>query len=407
MRPLTAAAGELTAHERERYARHTLLPGIGVTGQLRLKNARVLVVGAGGLGSPVLLYLAAAGIGTLGIVDDDDVDLSNLQRQVIHGVSDLGRSKLESARDRIAGLNPLVRVRLHETRLTAANALDLCRDYDLVVDGSDNFATRYLVSDAATLLDLPCVWGSISQFGGQVSVFHGPGAASYRDLYPEPPADGSVPSCADGGVFGMLCAVIGGMMVAEVVKLVTGTGRSLIGRVLIFDALDASWRELGLDRDLAAPAVTELVDGSLACETDAPGPAPGLPAARCVSAPELARLLADDSGDMDLIDVREPHEHAREHIPGSRNVPRDRIALDPARPDSSAVEPGLEQLSRDRDLVLYCEAGTRSTATLTTLLAQGYTRVRHLPGGIQDWTAASGNTEPALIHADASQKGHS
>ena len=247
--PLVEPADGLSPAEVERYSRHLIIPEIGSLGQRRLKNAKVLVIGAGGLGSPALLYLAAAGVGTLGIVDDDDVDLSNLQRQVIHGVADVGRPKIESARDAIAALNPLVDVRLHNVRLDASNALDLFAGYDLILDGADNFATRYLVNDAAAILGKPYVWGSIFRFDGQVSVFweqHGP---TYRDLYPEAPPAGSVPSCGEGGVFGMLCAAVGSLMVTEAVKLITGVGRSLLGRVALFDALGGSWREIKVSRD--------------------------------------------------------------------------------------------------------------------------------------------------------------
>lgn len=242
-------------------------------GQRRLKNAKVLVIGAGGLGSPALLYLAAAGVGTLGIIDDDDVDLSNLQRQVIHGVADVGRPKIESARDAIAALNPLVDVRLHNVRLDASNALELFADYDLILDGADNFATRYLVNDAAAILGKPYVWGSIFRFDGQVSVFweqHGP---TYRDLYPEAPPAGSVPSCGEGGVFGMLCAAVGSLMVTEAVKLITGVGRSLLGRVALFDALGGSWREIRVSKDPAAEPITELTDYEAFCGITPAAPA--------------------------------------------------------------------------------------------------------------------------------------
>ncbi|KGJ77511.1 molybdopterin biosynthesis-like protein MoeZ [Cryobacterium roopkundense] len=373
MSALVEPGASLTAAEQQRYSRHILLPEIGAIGQRRLKNARVLVIGAGGLGSPVLLYLAAAGVGTLGIVDDDVVDLSNLQRQVIHRQADVARPKTASARDAIARLNPLVDVREHDTRLTAANAREVCAGYDLVVDGSDTFATRYLVSDTATLLGIPCVWGALSQFGGQVSVFHGPSGPSYRDLFPEAPQRGSAPSCAEGGVFGMLCAVVGGTMVAEVVKLVTGVGRSLLGRVLLFDALDASWREIGLTKDPHAPVVTELVDAAGFCGTSE----------RDLTVQQLVALL-DDRGrglcDFDLIDVREPQEFDLARIPGARSVPQSRIG--------TGLQPtGTIDLNRDRDIVLHCTAGSRSAAVLAVLLERGYTRVRHVPGGMRAWAA--------------------
>ena len=373
--PVAEPAADLTALEMERYSRHIMIPEIGTLGQRRLKNARVLVIGAGGLGSPVLLYLAAAGVGTLGIVDDDIVDLSNLQRQVIHGVMDVGRSKLESARDAVAKLNPLVTVRLHDTRLDSGNALELFAGYDLIVDGTDNFATRYLVNDAAALLGKPCVWGSILRFDGQVSVFwekHGP---TYRDLYPEPPAAGSVPSCSEGGVFGMLCAAVGSMMVTEVVKLITGVGRTLLGRVLLFDALASSWREITVCKDPAGLPITKLVDYELFCGV-VPQPGPGVE--HSITVHQLATMLGERAagrGDFDLIDVREPGEHAIVSIPGSRLIPQGRIL-------SQEVIP---ELRPDRDIVLHCKAGARSADVRADLRRRGYTRVRHVQGGVLAW----------------------
>jgi molybdopterin/thiamine biosynthesis adenylyltransferase/rhodanese-related sulfurtransferase len=372
--PLVEPAADLTAAEVERYSRHMIIPEIGAIGQRRLKNARVLVVGAGGLGSPALLYLAAAGVGTLGIVDDDIVDLSNLQRQVIHGVSDVGRPKLESARAAVAELNPLVGIRLHHTRLDAANALALFAEYDLIVDGSDNFATRYLVNDAAAILGKPYVWGSIHRFDGQVSVFwekHGP---TYRDLYPEAPPAGSVPTCGEGGVFGMLCGAVGAMMVSEAVKLITGVGRTLLGRVLLFDALAASWREITVARDPARTSITELVDYDLFCGTS---PRPDTDAGG-LSVRELADLLearALGECDFDLIDVREPGEHEIVRIPGSRLIPQGHFF----------VAETLSNLPRDRDLVLYCKAGVRSAEVRAELGRQGFGRVKHVPGGVLAW----------------------
>ncbi|MCU1575245.1 MAG: molybdopterin biosynthesis-like protein MoeZ [Micrococcaceae bacterium] len=395
--PLVELGEELTREEVERYSRHLILPEMGIEGQRRLKNARVLVIGAGGLGSPALLYLAAAGVGTIGIVDDDTVDLSNLQRQVIHSVADLGRSKLASARDSITALNPLVRVVLHETRLDSANALELFEDYDLVLDGADNFATRYLVNDAVALQGKPYVWGSILRFDGQISVFwekHGP---SYRDLYPEPPAPGSVPSCAEGGVFGMLCAAIGSMMVIEAVKLITGTGRSLLGRLLIFDALAASWREIRISKDPLAQPVAELVDYEVFCGLVPAEEAGGAGRTRgaapfgtaafganrtedvpALSASQLAeRLAARSSGrdSFELIDVREPGEYNIVRIPGSRLVPLGGIRSGTA----------LETLPRDVPLVLHCKSGVRSAQALASLQAAGYADVMHLDGGILAW----------------------
>lgn len=368
--PLTSPADGLGREEKERYSRHLILPGFGEEGQLRLKNARVLVIGAGGLGSPALLYLAAAGVGTLGIVDDDVVDTSNLQRQVIHSVHDVGTSKARSARDSVHALNPLVEVVLHEVRLDERNALDIFSGYDLILDGTDNFATRYLVSDAAEILGKPCVWGSILRFDGQVSVFwstHGP---TYRDLYPEPPAPGSVPSCAEGGVLGVLCAQIGSVMVNEAIKLITGTGRTLLGRLLVFNAADMSWREVGLRRDPDRKPVTELLDYQAFCGIGAPAPVPG------ISAAELAMLLEERAAgqtDFDLIDVREPAEHRIVAIDGARLIPRARILAGELLP-----EPG-------RTVYVHCKSGGRSAEVTAFLRGKGYDRAFNVDGGILDW----------------------
>lgn len=373
--PLVEPADALTADEVERYSRHLIIPEIGTLGQRRLKNAKVLVIGAGGLGSPALLYLAAAGVGTLGIIDDDAVDLSNLQRQVIHGVADVGRPKIESARDAIAALNPLVDVRLHNVRLDASNALELFAGYDLILDGADNFATRYLVNDAAAILGKPYVWGSIFRFDGQVSVFweqHGP---TYRDLYPEAPPAGSVPSCGEGGVFGMLCAAVGSLMVTEAVKLITGVGRSLLGRVALFDALGGSWREIKVARDPEAERITELTDYEAFC-----GIVPEEATAKenIVTATQLATMLASRKAglkDFDLVDVREPGEHDIVSIDGSILIPQGRILAGEA----------WAELPQDKDIVFHCKAGTRSAAVLAAARKAGYQRVSHLDGGILAW----------------------
>jgi len=368
-------AGELTPAEVERYSRHLIIPEIGTIGQRRLKNAKVLVIGAGGLGSPALLYLAAAGVGTIGIIDDDAVDLSNLQRQVIHGVADVGRPKIESARDAIAALNPLVDVRLHDVRLDASNALDLFAGYDLILDGADNFATRYLVNDAAAVLGKPYVWGSIFRFDGQVSVFwekHGP---TYRDLYPEAPPAGSVPSCGEGGVFGMLCAAVGSMMVTEAVKLITGVGRSLLGRVALFDALGGSWREIRVSKDPAAAPITELTDYEAFC-----GITPAVPSdtEHTVTATQLATMLASRKAglkDFELVDVREPGEFEIVRIDGAVLIPQGRILAGDA----------WAEIPQDRDIVFLCKAGTRSANVLAAAQKAGYQRVSHLDGGILSW----------------------
>ncbi len=308
---------DLTPAEARRYSRHLLLPEIGVLGQRRLKTARVLVVGAGGLGSPALLYLAAAGVGTIGIVDDDVVEESNLQRQVAHRTEDVGRAKVDSAADAVARANPLVRVVHHRERFTAGSAARLVTAYDLVLDGSDNFATRYLVNDACVLARTPWVWGAVLRFDGQVSTFwaqHGP---TYRDLFPQPPGPGTVPSCGEVGVLGGVCAMVGSVMVTEAVKLVTGSGRSLLGRVLVLDALSTTWRTLALRVDPTRPVVTAITP---------PPPAPRRdePALPVITPVELAdRLRAREEGARDflLVDVREPGEHAAHAIPGALLVP--------------------------------------------------------------------------------------
>ncbi|UKA61674.1 molybdopterin-synthase adenylyltransferase MoeB [Arthrobacter sp. FW306-04-A] len=373
--PLVEPAGELTTEEVERYSRHLIIPEIGAAGQRRLKNAKVLVIGAGGLGSPALLYLAAAGVGTLGIVDDDVVDLSNLQRQVIHGVADVGRPKIESARDAIKELNPLVNVQLHNVRLDSSNALELFAGYDLILDGADNFSTRYLVNDAAAILGKPYVWGSIFRFDGQVSVFwekHGP---SYRDLYPEAPPAGSVPSCGEGGVFGMLCAAVGSLMVTEAVKLITGVGRSMLGRVALFDALGGSWREIKVSKDPEAEPITELTDYEAFCGITQTPPSGSI---RTVTATELSGMLAARAAgerDFELVDVREIGEHEIVNIDGSVLIPQGRILAGEA----------WTELPQDKEIVFHCKGGTRSATVLAAAQRAGYTRVSHLDGGILAW----------------------
>ncbi|UMB72401.1 adenylyltransferase/sulfurtransferase MoeZ [Mycobacterium paraterrae] len=373
MPPLVDPADELTPDELTRYSRHLVIPGLGVDGQKRLKNARVLVIGAGGLGAPALLYLAAAGIGTLGIVDDDVVEESNLQRQIIHGVGDVGRPKAQSARDSIAEINPLVRVRLHEARLDRHNAVELFEQYDLILDGTDNFATRYLVNDAAALARKPYVWGSIYRFEGQVSVFwedapDGRGL-NYRDLYPEPPPPGLVPSCAEGGVLGVLCASIASVMGTEAIKLITGLGEPLLGRLLMYDALAMSHRTIAIRKDPAAPPITELVDYEQFC-----GVAPPAAGDSAITPRELRNLL--DSGDtIILIDVREPAEWDINRIDGAQLIPSSSI-------DSGE---GLAGLPRDRRPVLYCKTGVRSAAALTAVRNAGFADAVHLQGGIVAW----------------------
>ena len=373
--PLVDPAADLSPDEVERYSRHLIIPEIGAIGQRRLKNAKVLVIGAGGLGSPALLYLAAAGVGTLGIVDDDDVDLSNLQRQIIHGVADVGRPKIESARDALTALNPLVDVRLHNVRLDASNALELFAGYDLILDGADNFATRYLVNDAAAILGKPYIWGSIFRFDGQVSVFWEQFGPTYRDLYPEAPPPGSVPSCGEGGVFGMLCAAVGALMVTEAVKLITGVGRSLLGRLALYDALGGTWREIKVTKDPAAARITELTDYEAFCGIT---PTADAGTEHTVTATQLATMLASRKAglkDFHLVDVREQGEYEIVRIEGSELIPQGRILAGEA----------WQELPQDAEIVFHCKAGTRSAAVLSAARAAGYGRVSHLEGGILAW----------------------
>jgi molybdopterin/thiamine biosynthesis adenylyltransferase/rhodanese-related sulfurtransferase len=384
--PLVEPAAELTREEVARYSRHLIIPDVGMAGQKRLKNAKVLVVGAGGLGSPALLYLAAAGVGTLGVVDFDVVDESNLQRQVIHGQSDIGRPKAESARDAIREVNPLVTVRLHKERLEASNALDIFAGYDLVVDGTDNFATRYLVNDACVLLGKPYVWGSIFRFEGQVSVFWAdpPGGVpgvNYRDLYPEPPPPGMVPSCAEGGVLGVLCASIGAVMVTEAIKLVTGIGETLLGRLMVYDALEMTYRTIRIRRDPSAEPVTGLVDYEAFCGVVSDG-AVQAAAGSTITAGELKARL-DAGEDFMLVDVREPHEFEIVRIPGSVLIPKDRILSGEA----------LSELPQDRPIVLHCKSGVRSAEALAALHSAGFRDAVHVGGGVLGWAR---DVDPSL-----------
>ena len=365
--PVVEPGPALTAEQLRRYDRHLLLPGVGVEGQRRLRNARVCVVGAGGLGSPVLLYLAAAGVGTIGIVDLDDVDESNLQRQVVHGWADVGRPKVDSARDAVLAVDAGITVDVHAGPLTADNVAGVLSGYDVVVDGTDNFPTRYLVNDACVALGLPEVWGSVLRFDAQVSVFWGrpPAgvtAVQLRDLFPEPPEADEVPSCADAGVLGALCGQVGSVMATEVVKLLLGAGEPLLGRVLVIDALAARWSEVAI-----APAAGAV-----------PAPASSVPVAEpaTVSARELAELLSGPPARRPfVVDVREPTEHAIVAIPGSRLIPLGRIL------DGSA----FESLPRDRRIVLHCRTGARSAQALRAVLDAGFTDVAHLRGGILAW----------------------
>ncbi|QBJ95292.1 adenylyltransferase/sulfurtransferase MoeZ [Rhodococcus sp. ABRD24] len=375
--PLVEPAGELSREEVARYSRHLIIPDVGTSGQRRLANARVLVIGAGGLGSPALLYLAAAGVGTIGIVDFDVVDESNLQRQVIHGTADVGRSKAESARESIRGLNPHVTVRLHQFRLEASNAIELFGEYDLILDGTDNFATRYLVNDAAALAHRPYVWGSIYRFQGQVSVFweDAPGdrGITLRDLYPEAPAPGTVPSCAEGGVLGVLCASVGSIMATEAIKLITGIGDSLLGRLMIYDALAMTYRTVRLSRDPGRGPVTELIDYDAFCGV-LPAVEEDADADATITPRELRELL-DAGADIAIVDVREPVEWDIVHLPGATLIPKDRILSGEA----------LAELPQDKRIVLHCKTGIRSAEALAAVRRAGFADAVHLRGGVIAW----------------------
>ncbi|MGJ7441930.1 adenylyltransferase/sulfurtransferase MoeZ [Aquipuribacter sp. MA13-6] len=385
--PLVEPAAALTVDEVRRFSRHIIIPDVGMAGQKRLKNAKVLVVGAGGLGSPALLYLAAAGVGTLGIVEFDVVDESNLQRQIIHGQSDVGKPKATSAKESVLEINPFVDVRVHETRLDSSNVLDIFRDYDLVVDGTDNFATRYLVNDACVLLGMPYVWGSIFRFEGQVSVFWaeppaGPDGSvregvQYRDLYPEPPPPGMVPSCAEGGVLGVLCASIGSVMVNEAIKLITGIGDTLLGRLLVFDALEMSWREVRVRKDPQGTPVTELIDYEAFCGTVSADASEAV-VGSTISVRDLKQMLDErERGERDfvLVDVREPDEFDIVSIPGAVLIPKGQFLSGAA----------LEQLPQDKPVVLHCKAGTRSAEALAVVKGAGYADAVHVGGGVLAW----------------------
>ncbi len=374
MKPLVEDPAPLTHEEVRRYSRHLIMPNVGVEGQGRLKNARVLLVGTGGLGAPLGMYLAAAGVGTLGLVDFDVVDESNLQRQVIHGTSDVGKRKVLSARETIADLNPFVNVVLHETALRSDNALEIIEPYDLVVDGTDNFPTRYLVNDACVLLGKPNVYGSIFRFDGQLAVFYAREGPCYRCMFPEPPPPGMVPSCAEGGVFGVICATIGAGQATEAIKLLTGIGEPLIGRMMIYDALEARWQTIRVNKDPECPVcgknptVTALIDYEEFC---------GVPAndqhslasvgANFELTPAEFEAIRDK---VRVIDVREPHEYEISRIPGAELIPLGQL---PGR---------LKDLDSSEEIVLHCKSGARSMQALQLLRDAGFAKAKHLHGGI-------------------------
>ena len=406
--PLVEPAEELTVDEVRRYSRHLIIPDVGMTGQKRLKNAKVLVIGAGGLGSPALLYLAAAGVGTIGIAEYDEVDESNLQRQVIHGQSDIGRPKAESARDSIREVNPLVEVVIHPGRLDNDNVMSVFEGYDLIIDGTDNFATRYMVNDAAYFLGIPYVWGSIYRFDGQASVFaprlrrrgedlpysmEATGLPCYRCLYPEPPPPGMVPSCAEGGVLGVLCASIGSIQVNEAIKLLTGIGEPLAGSLMIYDALEMEYRKLRVRKDPHCalcgenPTVTGLIDYEAFCGALSDEAAEAA-AGSTISVTQLEHMLKEreeGSRDFVLVDVREPNEYEINRIPGSVLIPKGEFLNGHA----------LEQLPGDRQIVLHCKSGVRSAEALAVLKGAGYSDAVHVGGGVVAWVNQIDPSQPS------------
>jgi adenylyltransferase/sulfurtransferase len=398
-------AQELTVDEVRRYSRHLIIPDVGMTGQKRLKNAKVLVIGAGGLGSPALLYLAAAGVGTIGIAEFDEVDESNLQRQVIHGQSDIGKSKAQSAKESIAQTNPYVEVVLHEERLDNDNVLQVFEGYDLIVDGTDNFATRYMVNDAAFFLNKPYIWGSIYRFDGQASVFwptltidgRSADAPCYRCLYPEPPPPGMVPSCAEGGVLGVLCASIGSIQVNEAIKLLTGIGEPLVGELMIYDALEMEYRKLKVRKDPGCalcgenPTVTGLIDYDTFCGAVSDAAADAA-AGSTISVAQLEHMLKErDNGQRDfvLVDVREPNEYEINKIPGSVLIPKGEFLNGHAFDE-------LQQLTGgDKQLVLHCKTGVRSAEALAIAKGAGYSDAVHVGGGVAAWVSQIDPSQPA------------
>jgi sulfur-carrier protein adenylyltransferase/sulfurtransferase len=397
--PLVEPAAELTIDEVRRYSRHLIIPDVGMDGQKRLKNAKVLVIGAGGLGSPALLYLAAAGVGTIGLVEFDEVDESNLQRQVIHGQSDIGKSKAQSAKESIAEVNPLVDVVLHDERLDNDNVMRIFEGYDLIVDGTDNFATRYLVNDAAYFLRIPYVWGSIYRFDGQASVFAptlGDDLPCYRCLYPEPPPPGMVPSCAEGGVLGVLCASIGSIQVTEAIKLLAGIGEPLAGQLMIYDALEMSYRKLKVRKDPNCalcgdhPTVTGLIDYDDFCgavSEEATEAAVG----STISVTQLEHMLKErEDGEREfvLVDVREPNEREINLIPGSVLIPKGEFLNGHALAELPGVDGG-------KQVVLYCKTGVRSAESLAIVKGAGYADAVHVGGGVSAWVNQIDPSQPA------------
>ena len=386
--PLVEKGPALTVDEVRRYSRHLIIPDVAMAGQQRLMNAKVLCVGAGGLGSPALMYLAAAGVGTLGIVEFDTVDESNLQRQIIHGQSDIGKSKALSAKEKIAEINPNVNVVVHEVRLDTDNVMEIFAQYDLIVDGTDNFATRYLVNDACVLLKKPYVWGSIYRFDGQASVFWAEYGTCYRCLYPEPPPPGMVPSCAEGGVLGVLCASIGSIQTTEAIKLIAGIGEPLIGELIVYDALEMEYRKVKIRKDPACPICSDkpsqtalLPDYESFCGMLSDG-ATEAATGSTIAVTELKAKM-DNGEKFMLIDVREPGEFEIVRIPGSVLIPKQEFL------NGSA----LEKLPQDVPIILHCKSGIRSAECLAVLKQAGFADATHVSGGVVAWVK---QIDPAL-----------
>jgi adenylyltransferase/sulfurtransferase len=377
---LVSPGPALTVDEVRRYSRHLIIPDVAMAGQQRLMNARVLCVGAGGLGSPALMYLAAAGIGTLGIVEFDTVDESNLQRQIIHGQSDIGKSKAQSAKAKIAEINPYVNVVTHEVRLDNSNVMEIFSQYDIIVDGTDNFATRYLVNDACVLLRKPYVWGSIYRFDGQASVFWAEYGPCYRCLYPEPPPPGMVPSCAEGGVLGVLCATIGSIQTTEAIKVITGVGDSMIGSLIIYDALEMSFRKIKVRKDPNCPLCSDnptqtelLPDYEAFCGVLSDAAEVAVKDST-ITVTELAAKIAGNDN-FYLVDVREPSEFEIVRIPGSHLIPKQGFL------DGTV----LATMPQDKPIVLHCKSGVRSAECLAILKGAGFLDATHVAGGVLAW----------------------
>jgi adenylyltransferase/sulfurtransferase len=387
--PLVTPGPALTVDGVRRYSRHLLSPDVAMAGQQRLMTAKVLCVGAGGLGSPALMYLAAAGVGTLGIVEFDTVDESNLQRQIIHGQSDIGKSKALSAKEKIAEINPYVNVILHETRLDNSNVMEIFSQYDIIVDGTDNFATRYLVNDACVLLKKPYVWGSIYRFDGQASVFWAEYGPCYRCLYPEPPPPGMVPSCAEGGVLGVLCATIGSIQTTEAIKVLTGIGESLIGSLMVYDALDMTFRKIKVRKDPNCPLCSEnatqrelLPDYEAFCGTLSEAAQEASSGSTITVAQLKSKIDAHEN--FYLIDVREPSEYEIVKIPTSHLIPKQGFL------DGSV----LATLPQDKPIVLHCKSGVRSAECLAILKNAGFADATHVAGGVIAWAKQIDTTLP-------------